>query len=592
MNYATDEHLLAWIRAAGYSRHPFAALYAEDDDHLEAHFTAHAGHFEEYAVPSSTVIVGARGSGKTANCLKLAETLLNGRGGSNFVLVYDARAPWQAADVSDPPGLKHHLREIIRRGVQQLLDTMADSLSRNAERQLWRMETWCQKFHSRANYLSRLDLLRQTALDAGYDAIYLLIDERQSPEREPARTAELLSPLLDGSLFDLERLYIKLFVPNELTQDAEELRQATGGQVRVAYLQWSESDLVELLRALLREAWGPGSYPLRAEELGRMALLVPEIDRAFTHEVATNAPTPRGVMRLGQTLFTQCADRWAPGRVVSITLDDWAAALREWCQSLAAEKLVYRPVTLVPLRILFTRCTATQAEAHVIEPGTVGHTLLLPYKRDDLWAVLWALERFALHAPQLPPDAPHVKTLHRLGLIQGTASQPTLVNDLLECVGERIYHYLFVKSGLGRLLGERKTKAKRLRKEGIEDVRLWLELRFAQEAADLARFPWELLCHDGVFLLLTEDFELTRYHCVDEPEPALRLNRPFSLLYVAPRVDSGDLSHDRPRIEEAFRSSDLLQLREVNPPCFERLMQEARGSNHQTFQIRRRPWSQ
>jgi len=583
VNHATDERLRAWREKAGYRRDPFAALHAEEDEHLETHFTSHAGHFEEYAGPPSTVIAGARGSGKTANCLKLAETLRNARGISNFVLVYDARAPWQATDAPRVPGLKHHLREIIRRGIRQLLDAAADSLSRKAERQLRQVETWCQEFHPHANYLKRLDALRQMALDAGYGALYLLIDEQQSSEREPVRAAELLSPLLDGNLFDLDRLYLKLFVPSELVQDIEELCQAVDERVQVAYLQWSESDLAELLRALLREAWGSRSYPLRAEELGRLAPLMPDIDRALIHQVATNAPTPRGLMRLGQILFAQSARRWTPGQAVSITPDGWAAALREWHQFLAAEKLVDRPVTLVALKILFTGCKATRAEAHVIEPSTVGHTLLLPYKRDDLWTVLWALERFALYGRQLPPDTPHVKTLRRLGLIQETVSQPTLVNDLLERVGDRMYRYLFVKSGLGRLLGERETKANRLREERVKDVRLWLELRFAQEAADLARFPWELLRRDEVFLLQTGRFELTRYHCVNEPEPPLRLNRPFGLLYIAPRVDAGNLSRDRPRIEEAFQSSDLLQLREVNPPSFERLMQEAHGSSHQAF---------
>lgn len=329
MNHTTDEHLLAWIRAAGYSSDPFAALYAEEDECLEAHFTAHTGCFEEYAASLSTVIVGARGSGKTANCLKLAGALRDARDVSNFVLTYNARAPWQAADAPDVLVLRHHLREIIRRGIRQLLNVTADSLSPKTERQLRQIETWCQEFHPRASYLSRLNLLRQAALEAGYDALYLLVDEQQSPEREPVRTAELLSSLLDESLFDLERLYFKLFVPDELTQGAGELRRAVGKQVQVAYLQWSESNLAELLRALLRDAWESGSYPLRTEELGRLALLVPGIDRILIRQVAANAPTPRGLMRLGQILFAQSARRWAPSQEVSITPDDWAAALRE-----------------------------------------------------------------------------------------------------------------------------------------------------------------------------------------------------------------------------------------------------------------------
>jgi len=229
VDHEDDTKLEAWIKAAGYSRHPFdirylyAENYPEDGDRLEEHFTAHTGCFQEYVGPSSTIIVGARGSGKTANCIKLEKALCEGPG--NFVLAYNALAPWQSKDTPFDLSLKHHLHEIIRLGIRQLLKTRGDTLSRESERELQQLDVWCQEFHRQADYQSRLELLVQKVLEVGYEAVYLLIDEQQSPWREPARTPELLSPLLDESLFNHNKLYVKLFVPQDLTQDAEDLRR-------------------------------------------------------------------------------------------------------------------------------------------------------------------------------------------------------------------------------------------------------------------------------------------------------------------------------------------------------------------------------
>ena len=597
MDHIDKAHLDAWIKSAGYSRHPFDEdyLYAEADCQLEDHFTAHTGYFEEYAHSGSTIIVGAPGSGKTANCLKLEETLRQVPG--NFVVMYNASSAVYLAGDATRVTFKHHLHEITRLGIRQLLRAKADFLPRDVERELWELRTWFKEFHPRADYQGRLDRLMQIVFDSDYDSIYVLIDERQTSCRQPAKTPGSLAPLLDESLFNLEKVYIKLFVPNELTEDIRDLNQEVGDQVKVAHIQWSKADLSELLRALLRDAWKPGSYIPRAEKLGHLARIIVDLDQQFVDALAVNAAVPRELLRLGQMLFSHCAGRWKPDDSISIVKGDWAHTLKEWYDSLTADRLVGQPVTLISLKIEFSSHEATYAEVHLIEPDSVAHHKVpLPYEMSDLWAVLWALERFVLDDLRLPTDTPHEASLRKLELVQDAsdgapspgapgsgAPGPVLVGDLLKRVGDRLYEHLFRKSGLDHFLDECEKEASRLRDEGIEDVRLWLDLRFTPDSGDLARLPWELLRKDGLFLSQTEAYALTRYHNIQDDRPLLRLTEPFSLLYVAPRVGLDRLSYDLPRIQHAFRSGRRLDWRKVEPPTFERLRQEASASTYQSF---------
>lgn len=576
-----------WIRAAGYSRNPFRALHAEDDPYLEVNFTPHAGYFQEYEGASSAIILGPRGSGKTANCRKLAEALRARRDRSNLVLVYDARIPWQREPDLEAPSLRHHLHYILRLGVRQLLEEVGTTLSQRNERKLRKMDDWSQIYHGRANYLSRLEVVQQIAHETGYDAVYLLIDERNGAEREPAKALTLLAPLLDASFFDLPGWIIKLFLPQDLTEAARELRQDTEMEIEIVQLRWSEVQLAELLRVLLREAWQSGPVPIRAEELSRLAFSLKEadwqkeVDRRFVNEVVTKNPTPRGLVSLGQVLFSQCARHWTAGEMTSITPEHWVAAVQAWDQALAAEDRVEQLPTLIRIRVLFLRCTDREADVHISASSAAKTTRLsLPFNRSDLWVVLGALQQFALGRWE-PDPGPQVETLRRLDLLD--SSSDMLAPDLLERVGDRVYDSLFEKSGLVRFLEREEAEAERLRREGMADVRLWIEVSFSQETADLARVPWELLRREELFLVKTEDFVISRYHETDDREAELGLRRPLGLLYVAPRAAAPDLPRDRPRIEEAFRSSDFLEIHEAVPASLERLSQKASVAQVQVF---------
>jgi hypothetical protein len=194
--------------------------------------------------------------------------------------------------------------------------------------------------------------------------------------------------------------------------------------------------------------------------------------------------------------------------------------------------------------------------------------------------VLGALQQFALGRWE-PDPGPQVETLRRLDLLD--SSSDMLAPDLLERVGDRVYDSLFEKSNLVRFLERKEAEAERLRREGMADVRLWIEVGFNQETADLARVPWELLRREELFLVKTEDFVLSRYYETDDREAELGLRRPLGLLYVAPRAATPDLPRDRPRIEEAFRSSDFLEIHEAVPASLEQLSRRASEAQVQVF---------
>ena len=582
-----DRQLQNWSNAAGYARLPFQTLEAESDKDLEQNFTMHIGHFEEYSDRTHTIIIGARGSGKTANCAKLAEALGKLDSGSYLVLTYNALAPMRTADSSVALTLKHHLHEIIRLGILKLMETRADVLSREAERELAKMDKWLQsEVHWKANYLGKLKRLIQLARRARYQAIFLLIDERQSDQREPAYTRSLLVPLLEESLFDLEGMYVKLFIPEELEGEANDLRREMSDRIRLAHIQWSEDNLSTLLRALLRSALPAGTHILRAEELSRLAMPgFSNIDKDFVKAVATCALTPRNLVRLGQILLERCSRRWRSGPPSRISQQDLADAQGKLQTLLNIGKQVERPVSFISFRIEFSRYRGAYVDVRLLGPYSSVHdtTIRLPYTVKQLAAVLWALEQFALNIALLPPDSPHVKVLRRLQLIQGDNKNPKLVNDLDEHVGEWLYKCLFEDSGLDHFLKDYRKKATPESASGESTIkRLWLELRFTEKTADLARFPWELLRHEGVFLCLS-DVEISRYQSTSIDEHILRFSRPFNILYIAPRVGTVNVKRDAPRIQQAFSTRSVFNLHEIKPPLYEKLSQEAQATIYQAF---------
>ncbi|GAB4535016.1 MAG: hypothetical protein Kow0063_18780 [Anaerolineae bacterium] len=588
---SVDNRLKAWIEAAGYRHHPFDEryLYAEDDEHLEDHFTRHTGCFEDYACSGSSVIIGARGSGKTANCIKLEEELRKDSG--NFVLVYDASALWESSD--ELPTLKHHLREIIRLATRQLLETQADFLSPQAGRELRDLDAWCERFRPQADYRSRLALLIQTLIETGYDAVYLLIDERQTSRREPKKAPRLLAPLLDESLFNLEKVYIKLFVPDCLEDEIRQLAAEIQG-VQISTIHWTADELNYLLQSLLSRARASakgdpfGQWLPASKELERITQFPfsSEIDEEFIQKLALNDLRPRSLIQLGWLLFEECGRNWAPGQSEKIELEHWTAALERWLNSLSVKTKL---ILLGKVALRFVKCGVRRGKvwSQVLVQENPHDLITLPFSLAELWSVLWALERYAFDASVLPADSPHLANLKKLKFLQKSAQQPTLVPNVAEQVGEQLYQCLvgsrYFKQAIEQELKRVRDFKGRFKDRGI-DTRVWLEFRFDPDAMDAASYPWELIHDSDMHLLQRGTCVLTRYIHLGEEEPSLELRRPLTLLYSAPRAGQDDLSFDQARIEDAFRSFGVrCELTRHTPPTFGNMKRIARGGYHQVW---------
>lgn len=198
------------------------------------------------------------------------------------------------------------------------------------------------------------------------------------------------------------------------------------------------------------------------------------------------------------------------------------------------------------------------------EPRATGQ---LPYDAAELVSVLKALERGEYQHDQF--TSIEVETLKRLGLLHDNR----LVPDLLPRTGRELYQALFPEQ-VGTSFQMAFNEARKQR------ATVALQLRFDQDAVDLARYPWELL-HDGQRHLLSGSaVELTRYIAYPEATTTLPASPPWRLLYIAARPQ--DLA---PLPDEAERSAvwnalqslaktEILKLDSLKPPTYNALLDQ------------------
>ncbi len=145
----------------------------------------------------------------------------------------------------------------------------------------------------------------------------------------------------------------------------------------------------------------------------------------------------------------------------------------------------------------------------------------LPYTEEELAVVLKALRLSAYDENAFKPNQRDV--LRQQGLLLDDAFAP----DLRERVGQALYDAL--------IRGQTEVAFQMALAQAREqEGAVALQLRFDEDAVDLARYPWELLHHRRP-LLLSRAVELTRYISYPEAPTALSVTPPLRLLYVEPR---------------------------------------------------------
>lgn len=193
----------------------------------------------------------------------------------------------------------------------------------------------------------------------------------------------------------------------------------------------------------------------------------------------------------------------------------------------------------------------------------------LPYDPQGLIAVLKLLEAGEFDPAQFKPEQTGV--LNNLGLLaaRGGRAAP----DQLARLGQGLYQALF-PGDVGDAFRMALNDARRQRQP------VTLQLRFDQEAVDLARYPWELL-HDGHrHLLPSGAVELTRYITYAEAVTTLPAPPPWRLLYVAARPQD---SSERLAVWQALQSlaaADRLQLDLLTPPTYDDLLAQTSATSY------------
>jgi NAD-dependent SIR2 family protein deacetylase len=152
------------------------------------------------------------------------------------------------------------------------------------------------------------------------------------------------------------------------------------------------------------------------------------------------------------------------------------------------------------------------------EPRANGR---LPYTEEELVVVLKALQMSKYEKDRFTPTQRDM--LKRLELLLN----PRFVSGLPKRVGQALYQALMV--------GEVNTAFQMaLNQARTTDDTVALQLRFDEDAVQLARYPWELLYHRRA-LLPSRAVELTRYISYPEAVTALPVTLPLQLLYIQAR---------------------------------------------------------
>ncbi len=230
----------------------------------------------------------------------------------------------------------------------------------------------------------------------------------------------------------------------------------------------------------------------------------------------------------------------------------------------------------LPFKLQIGRLTDGIFEVRVLEAAGMGEpheTSTLPYDPVGLIAVLKLLE-LGYRDPDLFSEVQR-EVLGSLGLVRDGSAAP----DLLASLGKGLYKALFP----GRVGNAFQTvlQQARSRREAVA-----LQLRFDEEAVNLARYPWELL-HDGHRHLLSGGLvEMTRYITYSEAVTGLEVRPPWRLLFIAPRP--GDLlklpdDAERFAVWESLQSLNKpgrLTLERLDPPTHKELLDRIREDEY------------
>lgn len=185
-----------------------------------------------------------------------------------------------------------------------------------------------------------------------------------------------------------------------------------------------------------------------------------------------------------------------------------------------------------------------------------------PYSADELVTILKALRLSKYDADRFNPQ--QIATLKQQGLLHNSLFVP----DLSQRIGQALYKAL-MRGEVGRAFDVALTQARAARST------VSLQLRFDEDAVQLAQYPWELL-HYRQALLSSRAVELTRYITYPQTATTLSVTPPLRLLYVQSRPSNlRELSaeSEQTTVRQALHKLDNdLQVDVPLQPTFESLL--------------------
>jgi len=351
MNDELELRLSDWLRAVGFTEHPFLYTEAEQDLRLHEYFVEPACFdivLGTAASPRTAVLFAPRGGGKTANRVMVDHFCKIGErtGGSVLSIAYTnfdnliGLVSWNAQGVYWRINVHHHMVEILKRGVVETIGALGtyrlslDGQDKDIKRSLLRIlgtygdVEWLH--HARAlfprigldpdkdgqlllraheqgqtgavNPLRDFEVLVTTLVALGVSAVYVVVDrvdEFHPASLDPMAGALFLSPLLSHlPLLEMEQVAFKFFLPSHMKSILLNTGILRPDRLVVEEIIWSDEDLLATLHSRLN-VFSEGQVPT-LEPLFVSTELANEAERRL---VACAEGSPRDLVLVCNRLF-------------------------------------------------------------------------------------------------------------------------------------------------------------------------------------------------------------------------------------------------------------------------------------------------
>jgi len=305
---------LSWLKSMGLNRDPFAVLDAGQDPDIPAYLVDHAD-FEKMWGDWPAFVFAPAGGGKTAFRARLARACRVGEDGRRIFPIVYRRLPAPDEITQDSHGQSVHLKNVLRQAAQELLflsayralelnaldegtlvalrrildenlpsplddyltrlhhfgdlSLLANEFDRTASHLInppgpQDVNRFCERLaHIPASSSSeqspeqRFEELVQFVLGPlRFEAIYLLVDGVDAyPEtrRDSNAAISVMQWLLDNATeWAARRIFVKFFLPVELDQVlSRQFPSLLTPPVKIAIIQWTANDLVQVIRRRL-----------------------------------------------------------------------------------------------------------------------------------------------------------------------------------------------------------------------------------------------------------------------------------------------------------------------------------------------------